>query len=73
MNPVVTMDWVQKNRPSDFNFVLTNYKTRIDLHNREILAEIEARLSAKEPLNLDKLVEIDKKAQTPEETLFDKI
>lgn len=73
MNPVVTMDWVQRNRPDSFTFVLQNYKTRVDLHNREILAEIEFRLQNKEPLNLEKLLEIDKKNKTAEPTLFDQI
>lgn len=76
MNPVVTMDWVQKHRPESFSFVLTNYKTRVDLHNRDILAEIETRLNNKEPLDLIKLKEIDEKAKQeikPEENLFDKI
>jgi hypothetical protein len=61
MNPVVTMDWVQKNRPDSFTFVLENYKTRVDLHNREILAEIEIRLAKSEPLDLQKLKGIKNK------------
>lgn len=71
MNPVVTMNWVQKNRPDSFSFVLENYKTRIDLHNREILAEIEDKLSKAEPLDLQKLIEIDIKSKQPEKTIFD--
>lgn len=73
MNPVVTMDWVIKNRPDSFNFVLNNYKTRVDLHNREILAEIESSLEKKEPLNLEKLIEIDNRYKQQEKTLFDNL
>ena len=58
MNPVVTMNWILEHRPDSFKFVLENYKVRVDLHNREILAEIEERLEKQEPLNLEKLKEI---------------
>lgn len=79
MNPVVTMNWVQKNRPDSFFFILNNYKVRVNLQSREILAEIEKRLVAKESLNLDKLKEIDQKEKstttttTTETSLFDVI
>lgn len=61
MNPISTMDWLQKNRPDDFAYLLANYKVRVDLHNRAILSEIEERLKANEPLNLEKLISIDTK------------
>lgn len=81
MNPVVTMDWVQKNRPDSFTFVLNNYKTKVDLHNRTILAEIEISLTNKQPLDLEKLIEIDRLANIEKkkaedlnnQSLFDKI
>lgn len=73
LNPVVTMNWVQKNRPDSFSFVLENYKIRVDLHNREILAEIEDKLTKAEPLDLQKLIEIDSKSKQSEPTIFDQL
>lgn len=81
MNPVITMEWLQKNRPDSYKFVLENYKIRVNLHDREILEEIEERLKNKEPLDLDKLISIDirnkelkrKKEEENNVTLFDKV
>ena len=64
-DPVTTITWLQKHRPADCEFILQNSLFIVDLSNRMVLAEIEQRLIAKEPLNLQKLKEIE--AQFPKE------
>lgn len=61
MNPVVTIDWLIKNSPERFNFVLNNFKKRVSLDDREVLNCIETSLNNKEDLNIDLLIEISKK------------
>ena len=62
-SPIVFYEWLRWARPEHYNFVLQNAHVRVDLDNRDILAEIEARLDANEPLDLDKLVAMDNKAK----------
>lgn len=62
-SPIVFYDWLRQARPDDYKFVLGNAKIRVDLDNREILAEIEARLDAGEGLDLTKLMIMDMKAK----------
>jgi hypothetical protein len=77
-DPVTTITWLIKNRPKDYEFVLNNSLTNVDLANRFVLAEIEEKLKSKEPLDLDKLKDIEaknprpKKEEKPSGTLFDK-
>lgn len=59
-DPVTTITWLQKNRPEDYKFILNNCLITVDLENRYILAEIENKLKAKEPLDLEKLIQIEK-------------
>jgi len=76
-DPVTTITWLQKTRPSDYEFILTNTLFRVDLDNRFVLAEIEERLIAKEPLDLNKLKDIEaknprpKKEEKSKKTIFD--
>jgi len=58
-DPITTITWLIKNKPERYNFVLNNINVRIDLDNRAVLAEIEARLIAKESLDLNKLKAIE--------------
>lgn len=62
-SPIVFYDWLHVNRPNHYEFVLKNAAVRVDLNNRDILAEIEARLMRSEILDLEKLVAIDKAAK----------
>ena len=62
-SPIVFYDWLRTNRPDHYDFVLKNAGVRVDLDNRDILAEIEARLDANEVLDLEKLIAIDNKAK----------
>ena len=64
-DPVTTITWLQKNKPESYKLVLDNAMFRVDLDNRAILKEIEERLIAKEPLNLQRLKEIE--TQFPKE------
>jgi hypothetical protein len=67
MNPVMTMDWLQKNIPERFKYVLENYLIRVNLHNREILEEIEARLLECKSIDLNRLIELNKKSDEKSE------
>jgi hypothetical protein len=60
-DPVRTITWLQNNRPSDYEFIRDHADIRVDLDNRKVLEEIEIRLRAKEPLNLDRLIDIEKR------------
>lgn len=78
-DPVTTITWLQKNRPEDCDFILKNSLFTVDLDNRMVLEEIENRLNAKEPLDLQKLKDIEakyprqpKEPKAPKNTLFDK-
>lgn len=59
-DPVTTIDWLLKNRPQSYAFILKNSLFSVSLDNRSVLEEIEKRLDAKEPLDLQKLIEIEK-------------
>lgn len=59
-DPITTITWLMKNRPERYEFVLKNNLATIDLQNRKILEEIEARLEAKEQLDLERLKQIEK-------------
>lgn len=78
-SPIVFYDWFRKKYPDRYNFVLENSTIRVDLENRDVLAEIEKRLLAKESLDIQKLKEIEakyprqpKECKIPKTTLFDK-
>jgi len=58
--PVVTINWLMKNRPEKFNYILEHYNDEVDLDNRDILKEIERCLESNEPINVEKLKEIEK-------------
>jgi hypothetical protein len=58
-DPVYTITWLQENRPERYEYVLKNSSFKVDLQNRKVLEEIEARLLAKESLDLDKLAQIE--------------
>jgi hypothetical protein len=73
MNSIWAINWLQKNSNDRFNYVLNNYKIRVNLQNREVLYAVEEHLKNGESLDLPKLIEIDKKSQTVEPTLFDQI
>lgn len=59
-SPIVFYDWFRQKYPERYEFVLKNSTYRVDLDNRQVLAEIETRLIAKESLDLNKLTEIEK-------------
>lgn len=61
LNPVVTIRWMERNRKERIDFVEENYKSRVDLQNREILAKIQEHLEKKEGLDLVALKELDDK------------
>ena len=58
-SPVVTINWLMKNRPERFNYVLEHYNDKIDLENRFILKEIERCLLEDDALDLAKLKQIE--------------
>jgi len=58
-SPVTTMDWLIKNHPERFNHVLKHIKDCVDLDNRKVLEEIEARLMAGQGLDIEKLQQIE--------------
>ena len=59
-SPVVTINWLMKNRPDRFNYVLEHFNDKVDLENRLILKEIERCLVEDANLDLNKLLEIEK-------------
>jgi len=59
-NPVITIAWLIKNRPDDFNYITEHFPDNVDLDNRAVLSEIERCLNANEFLNIEKLKEIEK-------------
>lgn len=59
-DPITTITWLMNNIPERYHYVLENSHIRVDLDNRAILLEIEKRLLAKEPLDLEKLKQIEK-------------
>lgn len=67
-SPIVFYEWLRLNRPDHYKFVLEHAGIRVDLDNRDILAEIERCLDADENLNLDKLVDMDTKAKAQAQT-----
>jgi hypothetical protein len=58
--PAVTINWLIKNRPERFNYILEHYKDKVDLDNRLILAEIERCLNNNELIDVEKLKQIEK-------------
>lgn len=58
--PVITINWLIKNHPERYNYVLEHFNDRVDLQNREVLKEIERCLDAKESLDINKLKDIAK-------------
>jgi len=59
-NPVNTMSWLLENHKDRFDYVLANTARKVDLDNRKVLEEIEARLLAGLSLDIDKLQQIEK-------------
>ena len=57
--PIFTSEWLKKNSPERFEFVLKYWNFRVDLENRKVLEQIESHLIKKEPLDLEKLREIE--------------
>ena len=45
-NPIRTITWLMDNRPLDYAFLLDNDALRVNLDDRGVLEEIEARLRA---------------------------
>ena len=66
-SPIVFYEWLAKNRPEHYKFVLEHAGVRVDLGNRDILAEIEARLDANKELDIDKLIRMNGGAKTQNE------
>ena len=58
-DPITTITWLQEHRPDRYEYILKNAHVRIDLDNRNVLEEIEERLRKGEPLDLDKLKQIE--------------
>ena len=59
-SPVYTINWLMKNRPERFDYVLKHYNDKLDLENRLILKEIERCLVDNESLDIEKLKQIEK-------------
>jgi hypothetical protein len=57
--PVITINWLMKNHPERFNYILEHFNDNIDLQNREVLKEIEKCLNEDLPLDIQKLKEIE--------------
>jgi hypothetical protein len=76
-DPITTVTWLQEHHPDRYEYVLKCASLTIDLDNRKVLEEIEERLKAHEPLDFDKLVEIEaqfprrKKPKIEEGNLFE--
>lgn len=65
-NPIVTVAWLKENYPEKYDFVLEHYQLQVNLYNRNILEKIEEKLRLQEHLNLDELIELDKKYNSSE-------
>ena len=57
---IIFYDWFRQKYPERHAYILKYASLKIDLDNRKVLEEIELRLTNKEPLDLDKLLEIEK-------------
>ena len=70
-NPIVCYDWLKQNQPDKYQFVMENHSVRVNLQNRKVLEQIEHHLKEQEPLDLDKLLEInaEEKAKKVEKDL----
>ena len=55
-NPIRTITWLSLSKHDDYEWLLANDSIRVNLNNREILAEIEARLNEGKALDLSKLI-----------------
>jgi hypothetical protein len=58
--PVVTMNWLLKNIPERFNYVLDHYNDEVDLDNPKVVLEIQYCLENNLPLNIENLKKIAK-------------
>ena len=58
-DPVTTITWLQKNLSERYERVLQYNLFTVDLENRKVLEEIESKLIAKLPLDLEKLKSIE--------------
>jgi hypothetical protein len=58
--PIVAYEWFRIKYPEKHKFILENKDFKVDLDNRAVLEEIEQRLLAKEPLDLEKLKQIER-------------
>jgi hypothetical protein len=63
-NAVFFIDFIQKNYPEKFEYLIKHNEVRIDLDNREVLAEIESKLKENLPLDLDTIRAIEKASET---------
>jgi len=61
-NAVFFINFIQANYPEKFEYLLKHNDVRIDLDNREVLAEIESKLKDGLPLDLEVIREIEKRA-----------
>jgi len=59
-SPVTTMNWLIKNHPERFNYILEHFDDKVDIDNRFILSEIERCLLNNESLDFAKLKQIEK-------------
>jgi len=58
-SPVITINWLIKNRPERFNYILEHFNDEVDLENRLILKEIERCLIEDIPLDINRLKQIE--------------
>lgn len=58
-DPITTITWLKNNRLDRYEFVLQNNLFTVDMENRKILEEIEIKLKAQLPLDLEKLKKIE--------------
>jgi len=62
---LVMAEWLRLNMPDRYQFVLENIDRRVDLDNRHVLAKIEEKLKACEPLDFDELDRIAEENPRP--------
>lgn len=54
-----TMNWLLTHSPERYFYVIENHKQRVDLDNKDVLAEIENQLNTLEHLNFEKLKAVE--------------
>lgn len=59
-DPITTITWLIQNHYDRYQYILNHPHLRVDLQNRKVLEKIEEHLRNEEPLDIEKLMEIEK-------------